>query len=226
MKMTLLLSLCFLFANVSLARANQLNPHLAKVALGKIENTPGELKKQIDDAILLTKTQGISWMGAPRNPDILCHARGSKNYCYTTILFWHDHQDQLDTFVSTLRQSDSFQYEVSNKSGNFMGLIYSIDTKDGSLVDCVPKSHTQFPSWIDGYTTLNNTADSQSKLSVEDLAKIISSTSDCSSSKLLDIIKTVRIEAEITNSENCEFGPVGVRTCHIMKGLFRHTANY
>ena len=104
MKTTLLLSLCFLFANVSPAKANQLNPYLAKVALGKTENTSGEFKKQVDDTIQLAKAQGISWMGAPQDPTVNCYAEGSQNYCYTTILFWHDNQDQLDSFVNTLSQ--------------------------------------------------------------------------------------------------------------------------
>ena len=106
-----------------------------------------------------------------------------------------------------------------------MALIYNFDTKNGSLVDCVPKSRTLFPSWIDGYVSLNKTAEAQSKMSLADLAKIISSTTDCVGLNPSDI-KTIRIEAELTNSEICEFDAVGIRTCFLLKGLFRHPANY
>lgn len=227
MKMTLVLSFCFLLTGVSVnaQQSNQLNPHLAKVAFAKVENVSGEVSKQVNDTILLAKEQGISWIGAPQVPGAICSSDDSYSFCYTTILFWHDNQDQLDTFVSAIHQFDAVEAVVSNKTGNFMNLIYSIDTKDGALIDCESKSRTSFPSWIDGFRTLNIQAAAQAKLSLVDLEKIISSTSNCSHLNLSDI-KTVRIEAELTNTETCVFNQEGVKTCFLTKGLFRHTANY
>lgn len=226
MKMTLLLSFCFLLTGVSAnAQANQLNPYLAKVEFAKVENVSGEVAKQVNDTILLAKEQGISWIGAPQVPGAICSSDDSKSFCYTMILFWHDNQDQLDTFVSAVHQFDSVEAVVSNKAGNFMNLIYSIDTKEGALIDCESKSRMSFSSWIDGFRILNMQAAAQAKLSLVDLEKIISSTSNCSNLNLSDI-KTVRIEAELTNSETCAFNQEGIKTCFLTKGLFRHTANY
>jgi hypothetical protein len=226
MKMTLLLSLCLLLANVSAsAQANRPNPYLAKVVFGKFENVSGEVQKQVNDVVLLAKAQGISWIGAPNLSGVFCNTVGSKDFCYTTILFWHDNQDQLDTFVNAIPQFDSIEAVVSNKTGNFMSLIYGIETKSGGLIDCDSKIRTSFSGWIDGYMTLNMKAASQSKLSLVDLEKIISSTTNCTNLNLSDI-KTIHIQAELTNREICEFNLEGIKTCFLTKGFFSHAVNY
>lgn len=231
MKTTLLLSLCLLLANTfsaanAFAQEDALTPFITKVGFDRYEDTPGEAQKQVEAALQLAHEKGISWLGAPALPWVLCQTDDAdQNFCSALILFSHDKQDQLDSFVSSLRKSDTFQYDVSNKTGNFMSLIYSIDTKDGSFIDCESKVRTTFPTWIDGYMSLSKTAETQAKMSLADLGKVISSTTNCAELNISDI-QTVRIEAEIMNSPTCRFDYTGNRTCFLTKGLFSYSVSH